>query len=95
LGSFVPPKGKIDGQVTSADISPNGKTIVLLGKGTLWVFTNFTMDNFFSNSTLKVIDLGVYTQLESVSFTDNNTLLLSDEESKKTGRNLYSFVLGN
>ncbi|MCK0146271.1 hypothetical protein MWU78_11505 [Arenibacter sp. F26102] len=95
LGSFFPPKGKINGQVTSADISPDGKTIVLLGNGTLWVFTDFTMDNFLSTGTLKTIDLGVYTQLESVSFTNNNTLLLSDEESGKTGRNLYSFVLGN
>lgn len=93
LGSFVPPKGKINGQVTSADISPDGRTIVLLGNGTLWVFTDFTMDNFLSTGTLKTIDLGVYTQLESVCFTNNNTLLLSDEESSKIGRNLYSYIL--
>ncbi|MCK0191045.1 hypothetical protein [Arenibacter sp. F20364] len=95
LGSFVPPKGKKNRQVTSADISPDGKTIVLLGNGTLWVFTDFVMDNFFSGGSLKTIDLGVYTQLESVSFTNNNTLFLSDEESGKTGRNLYSFALSN
>ena len=93
VGSFVPPKSKVEGRITSADISPDGKTIVLLGRGTLWVFTNFTMDDFFSNSTLKTIDLGVYTQLESVAFTDNTTLLLSDEESNKTGRNLYTHRL--
>lgn len=95
IGSFVPPKGKVKGQVTSADISPDGKTIVLLGNGTLWVFTDFVLDNFFDSGTLETIDLGVYTQLESVSFVDNNTLLLSDEESGKTGRNLYSYVLGD
>ncbi|RAJ08153.1 hypothetical protein [Arenibacter echinorum] len=95
LGSFIPPKGKRNRQITSADISPDGKTIVLLGNGTLWVFTDYVSDNFISSGTLKTIDLGVYTQLESVSFTNNNTLLLSDEESAKTGRNLYSFVLGN
>ncbi len=95
LGSFVPPKGKVNGQITSADISPDGKTIVLLGNGTLWVFTDFVLDNFFDSGTLKTIDLGVYTQLESVSFINNGTILLSDEESGKTGRNLYSFVLDN
>ena len=95
LGSFIPPKGKRNRQITSADISPDGKIIVLLGNGTLWVFTDFVLDNFISSGTLKTIDLGVYTQLESISFTNNNTLLLSDEESAKTGRNLYSFVLGN
>ncbi len=93
VGSFVPPKSKVEGRITSADISPDGKTIVLLGRGTLWVFTNFTMDDFFSNSSLETIDLGVYSQLESVAFTNNKTLLLSDEESNKSGRNLYTYRL--
>jgi len=79
-------------QITSADISPDGKRIVLLSYGKLWVITNFTMDRL-SKGTIKEIDLGVRTQLESVCFTDNKTLLLSDEERDGTGRNLYSFSL--
>ena len=79
-------------KVTSADISPDGKTIILLGCGILWVITDFSKDNLSSGS-IQEIDLGVRTQLESVCFKDNNTLLLSDERKKSSGGNLYSFTL--
>ncbi|MEO1009742.1 MAG: hypothetical protein AAFX53_00460 [Bacteroidota bacterium] len=79
-------------QITAADISPNGKTIVLLSYGTLWKITDFKMDDF-SKGTKTVIDLGTRTQLESVCFKDNTTLFLADEERKNSGRNLYLFRL--
>lgn len=81
-------------EVTAAAISPDGKKIVLLGYGVLWVITDFSIDKFASG-TQKYIDLGITTQLESVCFIDNKTILLSDEERHKTGRNLYSFSLSN
>lgn len=80
--------------VTSAAISPNGKTIVLLGYGKLWVFTNFSIDAL-QKGNIKEIDLGIRTQLESVCFTNNKTILLSDEVRKKTGGNLYSYILSD
>ena len=92
VGTFVPCKEQGICEVTSADISPDGKKIVLLGYGKLWVFTDFAMDDF-SKGNMKTIDLGVTTQLESVCFMDDNTLLISDEEKANTGRNLYSFKL--
>lgn len=79
-------------QITSADISPDGKKIVLLGYGKLWVISNFKNDDFISG-TIKEIDLELRTQLESVCFKNNNTLLLSDERDHGSGRNLYSFEL--
>ncbi|MBU3028200.1 hypothetical protein [Zobellia galactanivorans] len=79
-------------KVTSADISPDGKTIVLLGSGKIWTITDFDLENL-PESRLKETDLMVRTQLESVSFIDNVTLLLSDEQSNKQGRNLYKYVL--
>jgi hypothetical protein len=79
-------------QITAADISPDGKTIVLLSYGKLWVIENFTFDDF-SKGKIKEIDLGVRTQLESVCFLDKNTLLLSDEKRMNTGGNLYSFKM--
>ncbi|NNE03080.1 MAG: hypothetical protein HKN52_07935 [Eudoraea sp.] len=81
-------------EVTGAAISPDGKKIVLLGYGVLWVITDFSIDTF-ANATQEFIDLGVNTQLESVCFIDNTTILLSDEERRKTGRNLYSLTLSN
>lgn len=79
-------------QVTSADISSDGRTVVLLGSGKLWLLTNFTFDDF-SGADIEEIDLGVRTQLESVCFIDDKTLLLSDEENSAGGGNLYSYRL--
>ena len=90
LGEFIPCTDFSTCKITAADISPDGKTIALLGYGKLWLFTNFNLSNFFEGE-LKTIDLGVRTQLESISFLNNKTLLLSDEQLHKSGRNLYSF----
>tara|TARA_R110002167_G_scaffold233264_2_gene438499 strand:+ start:1160 stop:2017 length:858 start_codon:yes stop_codon:yes gene_type:complete len=79
-------------KVTAAAIAPDGKKVVLLGNGKLWIFSNFEGDDFSSGS-MKTIDLEVTTQLEAVCFLDNKTLLLSDEARAGTGRNLYRFVL--
>lgn len=79
-------------QVTSADISPDGKTVVLLGCGKLWTLNDYTDDRFFEG-TLTEIDLEVRTQLESVCFTDDRTLLVSDEVRHKAGGMLYSYSL--
>lgn len=79
-------------RVTSAAISSNSKTVVLLGYGKLWVITDFS-DADFSKGNIQEIDLGLRTQLESVCFTDDKTLLLSDEIRENTGGNLYSYTL--
>lgn len=92
IGSFITCLDYKSCQVTSADISPDGKKIAVLGYGKLWVFTHFSMDDF-TKGTMQTIDLKTNTQLESVCFKDNNTLLLSDEERGLTGRNLYSYKL--
>lgn len=79
-------------QITSAAISPNGKTVVLLGYGKLWTITDF-IDDAFIKGKLSEIDLGIRTQLESVCFKDETTLLLSDEIRNKEGGYLYSYKL--
>jgi hypothetical protein len=90
LGEFISCTDFSTCKITAADISQDGKTIALLGYGKLWLFTNFNLSNFFEGE-LKTIDLGIRTQLESIFFLNNKTLLLSDEQLHKTGRNLYSF----
>lgn len=92
IGSFITCLDYNSCRVTSADISPNGKKIAVLGYGKLWVFTDFSMGDF-TKGTMRTIDLKTDTQLESVCFKDNNTLLLSDEQRGLTGRNLYSYKL--
>ncbi len=92
IGSFTPCKEYATCRITSADISPDGEKIVLLSYGKLWVFTEFTEDNF-TRGKLRFIDLEATTQLESVCFLNDTTLLLSDEQNVGTGRNLYTYHL--
>ena len=92
VGEFVPCTEKGVCLVTAADISPDGSKIALLGYGKLWIFTDFTLDDF-SKGHMETIDLGATTQLESVYFRDNDTLIISDEERGNTGGNLYSYRL--
>jgi len=92
IGEFNPCETAGVCQVTAADISPDGKTVVLLGYGLLWLFTDFDNEDF-TKGTIETIALGATTQLESVCFTDNTTLLISDEERAKTGQNLYTIKI--
>ncbi len=92
VGSFTPCRKRGVCEVTAADISPDGTKIALLGYGTLWIFSEFASDDF-TQGKLTTINLGATTQLESVGFLNEQTLLLSDEKLGATGRNLYSYKL--
>ena len=78
--------------VTSADISPDGKTIALLSYGLVFLLTDFSAPDF-TKSSIKIIDLQTDTQIESVCFYDDKTLLVADEENKHGGRKLYELKL--
>lgn len=74
--------------VTSADISPDKKTIALLAENGLWLFEDFQGDDFFSG-TSRNIPFTFESQKESVCFKNDNTVYIADERGKGTGRNLY------
>ncbi|MBB5267275.1 hypothetical protein [Algibacter amylolyticus] len=78
--------------ITSADISDDGKQVVLLSPKAAIVFSNFTSDDFFTGE-VKRYDFTFDSQKEGVCFTDNNTLLITDEKAHGAGGNLYSFSL--
>lgn len=80
--------------ITSADISSDGKKIALLSYGYLWLITDFEFDDF-SKGKKQQIDLEVRTQLESVCFKNDSTLLVSDEKTGLHGGNLYKLDLSN
>lgn len=88
-------KFNLDGKnhrITSADISKNGKTIVLLNNDKLWQLTNFNGDNFF-NGNIQELKFNHNSQKEGVCFKDANTVYITDERSKGEGGNLYDFEL--
>lgn len=80
--------------VTAADISPNKQQLVLLSHDRVWLFYNFTGDDFFGGDH-KVLELGTHTQKESICFEDNATLYITDEyySAFDLGRNLYKLTI--
>ena len=78
--------------ITSAALSPDRTKLVLLDSERLWLFENWQGDHFFSGDAYK-IDLGIVTQKEAVTFSDNNTIIFTDEEFSGIGRNSYMIKL--
>jgi hypothetical protein len=78
--------------ITSADISPNGKKVVLLSQKNVLIFSDFIGDKFLSGN-VNTIHLRYRSQKESITFRDNNTLLITDERSRDTGGNLYELKI--
>jgi hypothetical protein len=82
----------INCRITAADISSDGKKVVLLNHQAVFVLTNFTDDDFFSGK-LKEMPLEHTSQKEGVCFKDDYTLFITDEYSMSTKGNLYAFSI--
>ena len=78
--------------ITSAALSPDRTKLVLLDSERLWLFENWQDDDFFSGDAYK-IDLGIVTQKEALTFSDDNTIIFTDEEFNGIGRNSYMIKL--
>jgi len=78
--------------ITGADISPNGKKMVLLSYGHIWLFTNFKGTDFFSGK-VQQIDLPDMSDKEGICFVGNHKLFVVDERNKGVGGNLYEVNL--
>ncbi|MEL0643825.1 hypothetical protein V6251_05490 [Olleya sp. Ti.3.14] len=84
-------KGK-DTRVTSADISPDGSTIILLNHDRIWKLTNFKFDAFFDGN-VESISLNHDSQKEGICFINNTSIYITDEDSGKEDNNIYKFKL--
>lgn len=79
-------------KITSADISEDGKTILLLNHDKLWKITDFKADNFFDGNIQK-LEFEHSSQKEGICFMNNETAYITDEKNKSEGGNLYTFRL--
>jgi hypothetical protein len=91
IGEFDNGK-KNDAWITSADISDDGKKVVLLSQKNILIFTDFKDDNFLSGK-VKEIKLEDQSQKEGICFKDNTTLLITDEKAGGKGGNLYKISI--
>lgn len=78
--------------ITDADISDDGKKIVLLSNQKVWLIENFKGDDFV-NGKLTEIDLNHHTQLEGICFKGKSNVYLVDEKDKGTGGKVYEMKL--
>lgn len=79
-----------DNKITSADISDDGKTIVLLNHDKLWKLSNFEGDDFFSGNVIeKAFEHN--SQKEGICFKNDSTVIITDERNGSEGGNIYSF----
>ncbi|NMH27594.1 SdiA-regulated/phytase-like domain-containing protein [Flavobacterium silvaticum] len=76
--------------VTAADISPDGKKVLLLTADKIFLFSGFPGDDFL-NGNVRQIDLKAVSQKEGAGFLDDHTIIISEEGSKKT--KLYKLSL--
>ncbi len=80
--------------ITSASISPNDKQIALLTHNKVWIFGDFKDDDFTSGK-ISIFDLNHVSQKESICYKNNETLIIGDEKSKKTGGNVYEILISD
>ncbi|MDN3664527.1 hypothetical protein ACFFU1_14560 [Algibacter miyuki] len=83
----------MDCWITAADISTDGKKMVLLSPKSVWVFTDFDGNDFFSGTPTEIPLSGRVSQKESICFKDNNTVYITDEKAHGSDGNLYEFNL--
>ena len=91
FNSEVKWKGK-NNKVTSADITNDGSSIVLLNHDKIWLISNFSIDNIFEGQ-MKSIIFEHNSQKEGVFFLSNKKVLITDEQVKSEGGNIYKFKL--
>lgn len=84
----------VRGLVTGADFSPDGKTLALLQyenwKAYVWLFTDFEKTTFFKGRAVCIrIENLDGAQTEGVSFLNNDSVLISCEETKSFRQQVF------
>jgi len=79
----------IPGQVTDAALRPDGRRLVLLGRGELFVLDGNTWADILK-ATPRQVSLEGAGQTEGAVFKDNNTLLISTEQGE-----MYEYTFPN
>lgn len=81
---------KLNCWITSADISNDGKKVVLLNSKSIWLFTDFKGSDFLGGIATE-FPLNHVSQKESICFKDKKTVYITDEKAHGLDGNLYEF----
>lgn len=90
----------VSGLITGADISPDKKTLALIGyknyKPILWLFTDFSSGNFFNGKKTYIEMDAIYdAQTEGVCFLGNDSLAISCERTSSFNEQVFLIDLKN
>lgn len=77
-------------EITSADISDDGKTIILLNHDKVWKLSDYDSDDFFGGR-VESLPFNYSTQMEGVCISNNLRVFLTNEDNGGMGSNLYKF----
>lgn len=75
-------------RTTSATVSPDGSSLVIISNSHIHLFRNWSGDDFFNGDHTQIQIAGSWTQKEGVSFYSNQEIYLSDEDNG-SGNHLY------
>lgn len=92
LGEFKTCDNADQCAITSAAISPDESKVIVLTHDKIFLFENFKGDDFL-NGSLTTLELNHFSQKEAICFSDNDTVFIADERSKKTGGKVYQVSL--
>jgi hypothetical protein len=83
----------LDNWVTAADLSPDGKTLILLSHQCIWVIKDFTGSRFSSGTVVR-LNFKHFSHKAGLCFADKSTLYIADErEFGVLGGKLYKVKL--
>ena len=75
-------------RITSADICPNGTAVVLISNTHIHIFKDYVDADFFGGDHTQLNIAGGWTQKEAVTFSSNNEIYMTDENTGG-GNHLY------
>ncbi|MCF7794220.1 MAG: hypothetical protein K9N09_10040 [Candidatus Cloacimonetes bacterium] len=70
----------INGMVTAADVTPDGKNLAVLTYDNVWIFSVEEGDDYF-NGTIKYLPIKAK-QCEAICFADEETLIITNEQTE-------------
>ncbi len=91
LGTFHTDSDMLEGQITSADISPDHKKLILISYKKIWVFYNYEGRNFFDGDHIEVSIPEDFKKREAVCFLNDCELLITNEETSNSPQSMYIF----
>ena len=98
----IKPIGKfnVNGLITGADISPDKSKLALVGykdyKPILWIFSDFTADNFWGEQKIHIEMNPIFdAQTEGVCFLGNDSILISCERTSTFQQQVFLIDLNN